>query len=623
VEAVGSANDPLNSAPSRLVFRPPVRRGLIVAAMATLLALAPGVADGRDGPSAAPGLDTSASGMPAAGLRAGGHVPSAGGAANTTGAPATASLSGHTLDQTVQAVAGSLTQGGHQTGLFPWQAYSTLQPDALRLWQLETGDLPDVSSLFLTANIANPSSPGVDGASLTGGFLPPTSATSDQHPGASLASILPVISITIGPHGASAAIGGALDGAGFGPLGGTVDVTLQSPDTNPLVEPGLGSLDGLGTDVAIDLTGLFTTQFDGSQFATANCNMAAGAMLYEIQTGLNVTGGQMRAWSGATTRGTSLEDLSHAFKTQGQPLSIHRYMSWNHFQHAVASGRSAVVQGWYGFLPHHFDLQPSFVAGHSIFVLGYSPHAFGERGGFYVMDPLGHAGYSGQWWPSDVLRTYGWSGKPGHAGQGSPLSYLGFVALQANRSAKTLTGPAGRPAFQDYWQTTKEALEAALRVIVMTGHGANLPAIRGVVLLIHDPRLNLTAASAQQLRALGWPVAGKARILRKFSAHHPVLELAPGKSSSVLAAADGRVVFESLRTGSATQTIWVQHGLDLFTAYEGLGHVNVKAGEWVSKGDLLGSVSGSTGRLLFSVSVGAFPSSATGHADPARFLPLN
>ena len=157
------------------------------------------------------------------------------------------------------------------------------------------------------------------------------------------------------------------------------------------------------SDVAIDLSGLFTTQFDGSLFATANCNMAAGAMLFEVQTGLNVTGGQMRAWSGATSQGTSLEDLARAFASQGQPLPIQRYLSWSDFQRQVASGRSAVVQGWYGYLPEHYVLQPGFVAGHSVFVLGYSAHVFGGRGGFYVMDPLGRAGYSGAWWPSDVL----------------------------------------------------------------------------------------------------------------------------------------------------------------------------------------------------------------------------
>jgi murein DD-endopeptidase MepM/ murein hydrolase activator NlpD len=281
------------------------------------------------------------------------------------------------------------------------------------------------------------------------------------------------------------------------------------------------------------------------------------------------------------------------------------------------------VQGWYGYLPERYVLQPGFADGHSVFVLGYSAHVFRGRGGFYVMDPLGRAGYSGAWWPSDVLRAYGWSGKPGHAGEGSKLSYLGFVALQAHPSAKKPMSPAGRPAFQNYWQTTKDALEAALTVIIMSGHGSNLPAIRGVVLFIRDPRLNLTAAKAQQSNALGWPVAGKVTILRGFSARHPDLALAPGPHSRVLAAAAGRIIFESRRNATGTVTLWIEHGPDLFTVYSGLGHVDVKPGEWVSKGGLLGSLGTSRAALLFSISVGALPTSTSGHVNPARFLSLS
>jgi hypothetical protein len=414
-----------------------------------------------------------------------------------------------------------------------------------------------------------------------------------------------------------------VDGAGFGPLGGTVNVTFRSPDTNALGPQIVSPVDISVNDVAVDLTGLFATQFDGSLFASANCNMAAGAMLYEVQTGVDVTGGQMRSWSGATTQGTSLEDLARAFATQGQSVTTRRYMAWGKFVGEVASGRSAVVQGWYGYLPRGYTLQSGFVSGHSVFVLGYSPHVFGGSGGFYVMDPLGRAGYSGRWWPSDVLRAYGWSGKPGHAGDGTRLSYLGFVALQASPSAKKLTSAAGRPAFQNYWQTTKAALEAALKVIIMSGHAANAPALRGVVLLIQDPRLKLTASDAQKLHALGWPLSGRPATLRGFSSRHPDLELVPRRGSSVLAAADGRVIFESLREGSGTQTIWVEHGPDLFTTYSGLGHVTVKPGEWVIMGDTLGSLGRSSAALVFSVSVGALPTSPGGLADPTRFLPVN
>jgi hypothetical protein len=572
VEPGGSGGGLVERARSRRVRRPTIRHGLTVAAIAAVLAVAPGVAEGVRGP---------------AGTLLEALAPSAGGHAAVPAGGHEASVDNHAA-----AASAFSMQGGHGAVQAPAGTLPASNPD------------PSTAVAFGASSIP---------------YLPHTSSTADQYVGKTSSAALPLTSITIRLLSASGT-SGIVDGAGFGPSGGTVDAIIDQPDLSPPILPADGFLGDPVGNVVVDLSGLFTTQFDGSLFASGNCNMAAGAMLYEVQTGLNVTGGQMRAWSGATTRGTSLEDLSHAFATQGQPLFIQRYMPWHVFQREVASGRSAVVQGWYGNLPNRYDMQPDFVAGHSVFVLGYSSHVFGGRGGFYVMDPLGRSGYNGQWWPSDVLRTYGWSGQPGHAGDGTHLAYLGFVALQSNRSAKRLDG-SGRPAFQDYWQTTKAALEAALKVIVTDGHGSNLPAIRGVVLLIRDARLSLTAVTAQNLRALSWPVAGIPKVVHRFSDRHPGLELARGRHSQALAAADGRVIFESLPSASGTTTIWVEHGPDLITAYSGLGHVNVKPGQWVSQGEILGTLPKS-GNLIFSVSQGALPTSSSGHADPTRFLPL-
>ncbi len=647
MEALGPGKELLQDAGRRHVVRPTMRRGLTIAAITALLAVIPAVAEGgRSSPAvqrdAGPAIKTSA-----VGRSAGGHAPAttanrakgignpasrSGGHAVATGTESSARTSdthapqlsdpSSTPGQTRTAAARTGTQGGRQAALLLKPSVSRLRPIEQALWPLETRR--GAASVVPATKSSDPS-PFANGASRTGGILlPRASTTSDQQSTRRRAqTTLPVISITIGRRAKSHIPGGKVDGAGFGPIGGTVDVTVGSPEQTPTVAPSGVPAVGPVSDVAIDLSGLFATQFDGSLFATANCNMAAGAMLYEVQTGLNATGGQMRAWSGATSRGTSLEDLVRAFASQGQPLTIHRYLSWSDFQRQVASGRSAVVQGWYGYLPKHYVLQPGFVAGHSVFVLGYSSHVFGGRGGFYVMDPLGRGGHSGAWWPSDVLRAYGWSGKPGHAGDGSKLSYLGFVALQAHRSAKKPMSAAGRPAFQNYWQTTKDALEAAVKVIIMSGHRTDVPAIRGVVLFIRDPRLNLTAASAQQSDAMRWPVAGNVRILRGFNARHREVELAPGPHSSVLAAAAGRVIFESWRNSTGARTVWIEHGPDLFTVYSGLGHVDVKPGQWVSKGALLGSLGRSPGALLFSISVGALPTSTRGHVDPTRFLPLS
>ena len=448
-----------------------------------------------------------------------------------------------------------------------------------------------------------------------------TSPTVDQAGARQRGSSPPVVGISISRWDFRS--GQSSAGAEFGPTGGLVDQPHANPrptTADDISHNPIGSLTGPITGVAIDLSGLFATQFDGSLFASGNCNMAAGAMLLEVQAGLRVTGGQMRAWSGATTRGTSLEDLQRAFASQGQPLTIRRYMPWSTFVKAVASGRSAVVQGWYGYLPSRYVLQPGFVSGHSIFVLGYSPHMFHGGGGFYVMDPLGRSGYSGEWWPASVLRAYGWSGEYGHAGEGTRLSYLGFVALQATHSHKQLGHAPKKPAFQNYWQTTKDALEAALRVTVLS-RGGNVPAIRGLVLLIRDPHLALTAERALQTNALRWPLSGIATIVRGFTTHHPMLDIAGPAGARVRAAANGRVIFQSWREAGGTQTIWIEHGPNLFTAYSGLANVRVTPGEWVSGGAVLGTLARNPSAMLrFAVSVGGLPSAPGARVDPGRLV---
>ena len=407
------------------------------------------------------------------------------------------------------------------------------------------------------------------------------------------------------------------DGATVGLVTGIP--TASGPDTiglPPTQVPG----DGTIVRVVVDLAGLFTTQFDGSAFASANCNMAAAAMLYEVQTGIDATGAQMRTWSGATSRGTSLDDLAHAFATQGQPVSTRYGMPWRTFVKEVAKGRSAVVQGWYGTLPHTYDLQPGFTAGHSVFVLGYSSHAFGGAGGFYVMDPLGRGDYTGTWWPASVLHTYGWSGDPNASL--TTNHFFGYVALQATPSAKKLGKTPVKPVFQNFWETTKAAIEQALQVTVASPNGGDAPAVRGAVVLIEDPRLTLTARQAEASRSLAWPVAG-GHVVRGFSRQNRALLISAAAGTAVKAAADGRVVYESWKDASGNVTIWVEHGPGLFTTYSGLGKVSVKPGQWVSAGDVLGSLSGhgASGKLLrFSVSVNALPGIAAAAADPLKFL---
>lgn len=130
-----------------------------------------------------------------------------------------------------------------------------------------------------------------------------------------------------------------------------------------------------------------------------------------------------------------------AFRSEGQWVEIAEDMGWDAFSREVRSGRSAVVQGWYGNLRSNV-LQAGFTTAHSVFVLGFSRHRHALRGngGFYVMDPLGSGGYDGAWWSKQELRRFGWSGRPNHVGTGK-TAYYGNVALQA-RPPRSTSRPA-------------------------------------------------------------------------------------------------------------------------------------------------------------------------------------
>jgi hypothetical protein len=366
----------------------------------------------------------------------------------------------------------------------------------------------------------------------------------------------------------------------------------------------------------VGLGALFVTQFDGSRYANGNCNMAAGAMLFEVQTGRTTTGAQLRRWSGARTRGTDLRDLRRAFARQGQPLLALVDVPWDRFMREVRRGRSAVVQGWYGQLPAQHVLQPGFTTGHSVFVLGYSRHVLGGRGGFYVMDPLGRGDYDGAWWSAATLRAFGWSGTPGRVGS-DRASWYGNVAFQANPTAKDLFAKANRPVFQSYWDTAKSLLAHARRIQVVSS------ARRTMTLRVDDPRLRLTAARARW-RGIASPLAPVARVKRGFRDRDPFILLRTWPGARVNAVAKGRVVYRgwSRRTGL---TLWVKHGPRLYTIYQGLSRTRPEPGQWVWAGQKLGNLVSARGAhrstLRFAVST-ADPRFKGARVDPARFLDI-
>ncbi|MFN8619207.1 MAG: M23 family metallopeptidase [Chloroflexota bacterium] len=380
--------------------------------------------------------------------------------------------------------------------------------------------------------------------------------------------------------------------------------------------------------VSLGLSGLFTTQLDGSAYSRGNCNMASAAMLFEVQTGRTLSGAAMRRLSGARTPGTTLADLKRAFRRLGQSVITREDMSWSSFTAQVRAGRSAVVMGWYGNLPRSVDLQPGFTGAHSVFVLGYSPSPFHHHGGFYVMDPLGQGQYDGMWWSRKTLKRFGWSGRPNHVGVGRAAFY-GNVALQLTPTYKgRMNAKHYRPTFQSYWDTSKALMRHARNVtLVPRGRAGG-----SLVLRVVDPHLRLTPGRAKHSK-MGRPLTSWKTRLRDLWVANDRLVLKTDPGAKVAAAAGGRVIYRGWdRTGM--RMLWIQHGPHLYTVYKGLGSVFVEPGDWVGKGRTIGSLAPITtkvkvgkhkvrtvtnSKLYFVVAAGD-PHRASSRQNPLRYI---
>jgi murein DD-endopeptidase MepM/ murein hydrolase activator NlpD len=101
---------------------------------------------------------------------------------------------------------------------------------------------------------------------------------------------------------------------------------------------------------------------------------------------------------------------------------------------------------------------------------------------------------------------------------------------------------------------------------------------------------------------------------------HPGIDFKGAKGDPVKTTADGRVIFTGWKGGYGNCII-VQHKNDFQTLYGHLSHINVKEGQSVSTGDVIGKV-GSTGRstgthLHYEVRKNGKP------INPVKFLTLN
>ena len=177
----------------------------------------------------------------------------------------------------------------------------------------------------------------------------------------------------------------------------------------------------------------FVSQFDGSTFASTNCGMAATAMLAWAVSGgkVRVTGGQMRAYSGDREGGTWVDDMVRGLSALGIGGRQYQGIGFGSFRQKIKSGQPAVLTGTSGMLPDQYNVG-TFQGAHSVFV----SHMTVKDGQvwYWVMDPLGRAGYDGMWWPEQVVQAYGWKGAVGTAG--ASAVFAGKAGSARNVSGK-------------------------------------------------------------------------------------------------------------------------------------------------------------------------------------------
>lgn len=135
-----------------------------------------------------------------------------------------------------------------------------------------------------------------------------------------------------------------------------------------------------------------------------NCTMASGAMAIDFDTlgHVDVMGGTLRAASGDTVGGTTLDGLAKAWAHFGQTLSIQTGNDWADVIVALKGSRGVVLQGMYGALPkaYHSPLNSlTFTGPHAIYL---NPE-FSATGDILMGDPLNNQYI---WVPQSALQAF-------------------------------------------------------------------------------------------------------------------------------------------------------------------------------------------------------------------------
>ena len=212
------------------------------------------------------------------------------------------------------------------------------------------------------------------------------------------------------------------------------------------------SLSGAPGGTPVNAAG-FASQFDGSAFGSSNCGMASAAMLAWAASGgkIRVSGGDLRYYSGdrdqnGDERGTTYDDITIALKNVGLGLKQFHGMDFTAWKRRLLAGEGSLISGHYMDAPENLRLTNSASFTHTMYV--DRAKKVDGKVWFFVMDPLGRSGYSGQWWPEEAMRQYGWSGRA-NAGGGQWFGDVAFAAGKG-RSGSFVTPDRDPPRFQAF-----------------------------------------------------------------------------------------------------------------------------------------------------------------------------
>ncbi|MFH1958947.1 MAG: M23 family metallopeptidase [Patescibacteria group bacterium] len=139
-----------------------------------------------------------------------------------------------------------------------------------------------------------------------------------------------------------------------------------------------------------------------------------------------------------------------------------------------------------------------------------------------------------------------------------------------------------------------ETFELATGQYLMVPDGVKPEAVASVSLVTRQAQITPDAGSVTATGSFVWPTSG--RITQNYRFYHKAIDIANKSSSSILAADGGVVIGAGWLDGYGYgNRVIIDHGNGFVTLYAHLSMAQVKAGQRVNRGDVIGQM-GSTGR---------------------------